>query len=36
MKIDARMMEWTRVPKNYSVAANRVEIATEPHKEEDL
>ena len=31
MKIDARMMEWTRVPKKYNVTADRVEMITEPH-----
>ena len=31
MKIDARTMEWTRVPKEYGVKEDRVEITTEPH-----
>ncbi len=30
MRIDARAMEWTRPPKQYSVSEDKVEIITEP------
>ena len=31
MKINPKMMEWTREPKQFAVTENRVEIITEPH-----
>lgn len=31
MKVDTKQMKWTRAPKRYVVACDKVEIVTEPH-----
>lgn len=31
MKLDTQTMQWTREPKCYQIASDKVEIITEPH-----